>query len=104
MAEIGGVKLMINTDVQSRKAEELEQLIETMVKKIEEIDEAIKMLVEDGIKGKPEESLLRSYRGNRETISKYIQELAGVANLLYEDAQAKRRREEQADIAAGGGL
>ena len=102
MADISGVKLTINTDVQSRKAEELEQLIETMAKKVLEIDDAVGILVHEAIEGEAVASLSKSYRDNREVISKYIQELSCTANLLYEDAQAKKRSAEQANIAAGG--
>lgn len=102
MADISGVKLTINTDIQSRKAEELEQLVETMANKILEIDEAVGLLVHEAIEGDAVASLSKSYRDNRAVISHYIQQLSGTANLLYEDAQAKKRSAEQANIAAGG--
>lgn len=104
MALLYGAKLMINTNVQSQKAEELEQLVETIVNKIEEIDEEVKVLVQEGIIGESAQSLLNTYLNNREVLSGYVKKLAGTANLLYEDAQTKKKTAEQANIAAGGGV
>lgn len=103
MAEIGGVKLTQNTGSQSEKAEALEQIVESIVKKIEEIDTEIESLVKNGMEGNSVQTMANTYIKNREAISGYVKRFAATACVLDESAQAMKKIENQADMAASGG-
>lgn len=103
MAEIGGVKLTQNTSSQSEKAEALEQIVESIVKKIEEIDTEIESLVRGGMEGNSVQTMANTYIKNREVISDYVKRFAATAYVLDESAKAMKKIEDQADTAASGG-
>ena len=103
MAAIGGVKLTQNTSNQRAKAEALEQIVEDIVKKIEDIDEEIISLVRGGMEGTSVQTMANSYIKNREVINDYVKRFAATACVLDESSKAMRNIEQQSDTAAGGG-
>lgn len=102
MADIGGVKLTQNTGSQSAKAEALMQIVEDVVKKIEEIDTEITGLVRGGMEGTSVQTMANTYLGNREVINDYVKRFAATACVLDESARAMKNIEQQSNAAAGG--
>lgn len=104
MAEFGGVRLVQNAESQMRKAEALEKIILDIVNKITDIDEEIEIIVKGGISSDSSQEMLKTYCRNREEISNYIKQYAGMANTLYASAEAMKKSDVQAGAAAGGGM
>lgn len=104
MAEFGGVRLVQNAESQMQKAEALEKIVTDMVNKITEIDEEITVIIRGGITSESVREMLKTYLKNREVISGFVKQCAMTANVLYESADALKRNEERASIAAGGGV
>lgn len=102
MADIGGRKLTQNTGSQSAKAEALMNLVEEVVKKIEEIDEEITSLVRGGMEGTSVQTMANTYISNREVINDYVKRFAATACVLDEDARAMNNINQQSGTAAGG--
>lgn len=95
----------INTEHKQseRKGEALEQIVESIVKKIEEIDTEIESLVRGGMEGNSVQTMANTYIKNREVISDYVKRFAATAYVLDESAKAMKKIEDQADTAASGG-
>ncbi len=104
MAEFGGVKLTQNTDSQSSKAAQLESIVESIVKKIEEIDTEIMNLVRGGMEGSSVATMANTYIQNRNVINDYVKRFAATACVLDESAQAMKNINMNSDTAAGGGV
>ena len=104
MAEFSGVKLTQNTDNQSSKAAELERIVESIVKKIEEIDTEIMNLVRGGMEGSSVATMANTYIQNRNVINDYVKRFAATACVLDESAQAMKKININSDTAASGGV
>lgn len=102
MADIGGTKLTQNTSSQSQKAEALGEIVDSIVKKINEIDTEIENLVRNGMEGNSVQTMANTYIRNREVISDYVKRFAATAYVLDESAKAMQKIEQQADTAASG--
>lgn len=101
MAEFSGVRLTQNVDDQSNKAMELENIVKSIVSKIEEIDTEIKSLVQGGMEGSSVATMAGTYIKNREVINDYVKRFAATACVLEENAQTMKKINLNSDSAAG---
>lgn len=102
MAVISGAKLTMDANSQSNKAYELEAIVDSIVSKIQEIDEEILTLVQGGMEGSAVETMSRTYIQNREVINDYVKRFASIACVLDDDAQRMKKINENSEVSAGG--
>lgn len=102
MANFNGVVLTQNTGIQSQKAQDLYDIVGSVVKKIEEIDAEIMTLVKGGMEGSSVAAMANTYLKNREVINDYVKRFAAIACLLDENAVTMKNIDSTSEVAAGG--
>ena len=95
---ISGEKINMNADAMEIKAEELGTIVSEIAEEIEQIDDSIRMLVDNGIKGTAVDEMSKIYLKNRTIISSFVQDFANMSIALRKNAEMMR----EIDLKAQG--
>ena len=95
---ISGEKIKMNADTMEIKAEELGTIVSEIAEEIEQIDDSIRMLVDNGIKGTAVDEMSKTYLKNRTIISSFVQDFANLSIALRKNAEMMR----EIDLKAQG--
>lgn len=102
MSEIGTATFSQNTNSQKTNAEDFNKLVKDIRDTIEDIDTAIKALVNGGLTGTSVQTMVTTYKKNRTEIAKFINTYSNVARVAHASAIATEKLEAALDTAAQG--
>lgn len=84
------------------KAGDLNELVGRIAQEVFEIDEQIRALALNGIKGSAMTKAVHTYNTNREVIDQFVKRFAATACVLSESAIAHSNVNDEAETAAAG--
>ena len=93
-----GKRISMNADTMEIKAEELGSIAKSIAEEMEQIDESIQMIVDNGITGPAVEKMSKTYLTNRKIISSFVQDFAKMSIALSKNAEGMK----EIDLKAQG--
>lgn len=97
-----GSAIIQNAASVNAKASELNELVGRIAQEVFEIDEQIRVLAQNGLKGSAMTKAVHTYNTNREVIDQFVKRFAATACVLSENAIAHSNVNEEAEAAAAG--
>lgn len=103
MGLVGASKIEHTMSNQIAKADDLMQLVSDIVKKIEDIDDDIILLVQAGLSGEVVEPAVRAYKENRDVINDFVRRFSLTASVIRQNAELTDEKQREAMDAIQSG-